>query len=162
MTDHAPARTTASPAPEELLAEMADRIAMLEQDRDRLDRLARARAAELAALRQEIDTLRSAVPPPATAPPDTAADLTGGVKEGNSPDRVAALEAERTLLQDALDHQAQELARLRLRPARDNGEMRSLKRDIEKLQGRIADLHASTSWRITAPLRWITLRFGRR
>ena len=162
MTDHAPAGTAAPPAQERLLAEMADRIAMLEQDRDRLDRLARARATELAARTQEIAALRSATTRPDTAPPHRTADRPAGGQEENLHDRLHALEAERARLQEALEHQARELARLRLRPARETSEVQILKRDMAKLQDRIADLQASTSWRITAPLRWLTLRLRNR
>lgn len=164
MTDHTPARTADLPEQERVLAEMADRIAMLEQDRDRLDRLARSRAAEAAELASRMHESAARARPDLAPPdsPDTApTDLPVDGQESNLQGRIATLEAERDLLQEALRHQAQELARLRLRPARDNSEIQTLKREIEKLQDRIADVYASTSWRITAPLRWITLRFRR-
>lgn len=158
MTDHRQDETHSLSAPQQAIEQLTERVAMLEADRDRLDRVARERSRALGALRQENEALREASKIPT---PDASQD-NGEAVALPADDALAALTQERDLLREALAHQDRELARLRLRPARDNGESQKLHTTVAKLQDQLADMRASTSWRITAPLRWLTLRIRHR
>lgn len=153
MTDPVAARPTSLHRHEDPLTDMAERIVTLEQDRDRLDRLARERAREIADQARIISELRATAgqsspvsAPTAPPPPDAGADALQG--------RLAALQAERDALAEALESHARELARLRLRPARDNTEVQALKDQIKAME-------ASTIWRATEPARKVVSWFRR-
>ncbi|MGR3638134.1 hypothetical protein [Alterinioella nitratireducens] len=74
---------------------------------------------------------------------------------------VAALEQERMAQQDLhqdLETRIEEIAQLTIRAHESENQRDRLRAELDALIGERDALRTSTSWKLTAPIRWISLR----
>ena len=108
------------------------------------DAAQRALAGDEAAARTEFDAVRAVI---------DELDRLGAARHTALRDAQATAAREQTRLTEALAAASAQIARLHVAPARRVAEIAALQATIDSLQGKLDDVLASPSWRVTAPLR---------